>query len=304
MAATKLNSWFSEEVKMDIRRPGCVLLLIVSLALLAGSNGCGSLGSPLVTEAQAQTLGTPMVCSQSSLSGSYGLWEWGTILGQLPNFPPPPFPTTDVVLITYDGAGHFTGSFTANDGGYPEAGTFDGTYTVNADCTYTGQYVASVFPIAFHLTGTIVGQGAKQEIRYMYTEPFMVAWGTGKKTQPGGCSVANLKGAYGDAEQATVVAGFGAPPGTPASGSGILTFDGKGSFTVNEQLSIGGVVAPEIGAGTYKVNPDCTYSDVFTDTDGFVSHDAGILVGQGEFQELHMIYADPGVVVAGTSKKQ
>jgi hypothetical protein len=39
-------------------------------------------------------------------------------------------------------------------------------------------------------------------------------------------------------------------------------------------------------------------------TDGFVSYDAGILVGQGKFQELHMIYADPGVVVAGTSKKQ
>jgi hypothetical protein len=288
---------------MDIRKPACVLLLISTCVFLVALSGCGSLGSPLVSVAQAQSLGTPMVCTQASLTGTYGLWESGTILAPLPNFPPPPFPTSDVVIITYDGAGHFTGSFTANDGGYPVKGTFDGTYNVNADCTYTGQYVPSVFPITFHLAGVIEGQGIKQEIHYMYTDPFLVSWGTGKKTPPGGCSAASLKGTYSDSEQATVVFNFGAPPAYPAAGSGIFSFDGNGNFSVNVLLSFGGQVSPEVGTGKYTVNPDCTYSDEFTDTGGFTAHDAGIIVGQGEFQELHMIYADLGVVDSVTSKK-
>lgn len=289
---------------MDTRKLGCSLFLITLLAFLPMLNAYGS-SSGLVSQVQAQTLSkSPTKCSAGTLRGEYGLIEQGTILAPLPGFPPPPFPTVDVAIIFLDGTGHFSGSVTANDGGVFVNSTFDGTYTVNADCTFSAEYVPSLFPITFHLSGVILGDGIKQEIHYIYTDPFLVSSGTGKKTPPGGCSVASLKGAYGDSEEGTIVAGFGAPPAYPAAGSGILTFDGKGHFSANEILSFGGVVSPEVGTGTYTVNRDCTYTDVFTDTGGFTSHDAGIITGEGEFQELHTIYADPGVVVSGTSKKQ
>jgi hypothetical protein len=289
---------------MDTRKLGCSLFLITLLAFLPILSGYGA-GSGLVSQMQAQTLwNSPTGCSAATLRGEYGLFEQGTIFVPLPWVTTlPPFPTADVVIITYDGAGHFSGSYTANDAGYPGKGTFNGTYSVNADCTYTGEYVPSVLPITFHLAGVIEGQGMKQEIHYLYTDPFLVSWGTGKKTPPGGCSVASLKGTYGDSEQATVVFNYGAPPAYPAAGSGTFTFDGKGKFSGNVLLSFGGQVSQVVGTGKYTVNPDCTYSDVFTDTSGFTSHDAGIIVGQGEFQELHMIYADEGVVDSVSCKK-
>lgn len=289
---------------MNTRKVEGLAALIALLAYGLILAGCGA-GSGLVTEAQAQTQTlSPTGCSASALAGAYGLVEQWTVLAPLPGFPPPPFPVVDTALIMLDGSGHFTGSVTANDGGVPVSTVFDGLYTVNGDCTFTAQYTPALFPITLHLSGVIVGQGMKQEIHYMYTDAILVGWGGGWKTAPGGCSAASLNGAYSDSEQGMIVAGFGAPPAYPAAGTGILTFDGKGNFTANELLSFGGVVSPEAGAGTYTVNADCTYKDVFTDASGYTAHDAGIITGQGEYQELHTIYFDPGVVVAGASKKQ
>ncbi len=51
-------------------------------------------------------------CSNATLKGAYGVLDQGTFVGQFPGFPPPPFPVAISGILTYDGAGHFSGPIT------------------------------------------------------------------------------------------------------------------------------------------------------------------------------------------------
>src|SRR5512139_3940317 len=79
-------------------------------------------------------------CSVATLKGSYGLVEQGTAVADIGMsiLPPVPFPTANVAIVTYDGAGTLTATFRATFGGVPlPPGSVTGTYTVGPDCTYT-----------------------------------------------------------------------------------------------------------------------------------------------------------------------
>ena len=78
-----------------------------------------------------------------------------------------------------------------------------------------------------------------------------------------GCSNATLNGVY--AFGFTAYTPPGLPNGPPAVGTGIVVFDGKGSFTQRDYGSDRGPVdfsPPGQEKGTYTVNPDCTGSAV------------------------------------------
>jgi len=246
---------------------------------------------------------SPGACSLATLKGTYGILEQGTVVAQLPGLPAPPFPVVLSGTATYDGAGNLSAAFTGNFNGEAMAATATGTYKVTSDCTYTDQITDS-YGSTGHRTGAITGVGAFQEVDYIYTDAWLAASGTLKKTWPWRCWPATLKGTYGGAEQGTVVAqlpGFPPPP-FPGVTSGTVTFDGAGNLSSTINGNFGGMAMPMTATGTYIVNADCTYSDTVTASAGIVFHHTGTITGILA-SHLDYIYTDPWVVTIGKLKK-
>ena len=152
---------------MNFRRTFTVCVALVLLAI------------PLV----AQTNSVTPPCSLATLKGAYGGLDEGTVVVQLPGFPTPPFQEALTQIVTYDGAGHFSGvGVAASFGGLIVPGPipFTGTYTVSRDCIYTDEWVIPGVG-NFHHAGTITGQGRFQEIRYIDTDDGIIGTGTAKK---------------------------------------------------------------------------------------------------------------------------
>lgn len=118
---------------------------------------------------------------------------------------------------------------------------------------------------------------------------------------PGTCSVATLKGSFGDFGQGTVLVdmGFGPPP-FQALVVGIATYDGAGHYTSTFWGSFAGISFQSTAIGTYMVEPDCTYSDYLPDAN---THTRGVITGDGMQQEIHIVYTDVSVFVSETLKK-
>ena len=111
-----------------------VALVSVLAVVLAG----GSLPWPKhAAPAQVANVHADEGCSLASLNGTYAVGRQGTIVGQLPGFPAPPFPFAEAGIATFNGAGSFFGKTTVNAGGLVLTPTFTGSYTVNPDCTGT-----------------------------------------------------------------------------------------------------------------------------------------------------------------------
>jgi hypothetical protein len=263
------------------------LVTVVALAILvvAGS----------VASAQGR-------CSVATLKGSYGLVEQGTVLVALPPpmdfLPPAPYPTANVAIVTYDGAGNLSATYRAVFGGVPlPAGSLTGTYTVGPDCTYTDD----VPEVMMKRAGVIVGNGTNQEVRTVSTVPWIVATGTRTKMTVGNCSVGDLKGDYLLASQGVV----GPPPNTrqPVAGVGLITYNGRGNFYGSETVNFAGTPLQNPFTGIYAVNANCTVSGEVLDAIG-TSHLTGVLIGQGANQELRFLITDPGTVLVGTIKRQ
>jgi hypothetical protein len=88
-------------------------------------------------------------CTNASLKGSYGLNLNGSTGG---------LPTSAVGLLTADGEGNFSATFTISvNGGVTTGAQAVGTYTVNADCT--GSATDSTDNL--HYTLVIVRHGAE-----------------------------------------------------------------------------------------------------------------------------------------------
>ena len=139
---------------------------------------------------------SPGNCSLATLKGKYGSLEQGTVVVDLgAPFPPPPWPVALTAIDTYDGKGNLSGTYWANFGGIPVSGPFTGTYIVNPDCTYSDT-ITPEGESPSHRVGTITGEGIDQELQTIYTDAWLVAFGTAKKTLPWGCSLRTLKGTY------------------------------------------------------------------------------------------------------------
>ena len=238
-------------------------------------------------------------CSVATLKGSYGAVEQGTVLMDigLPFLPPFPYPTANVAIVTYDGAGNLSATYRAVFGGFPlPPGSVTGAYTVGPDCTYTDDVPGA----SMQRAGVIVGEGTNQEVRTISTTGWIVATGTRTKMTVGNCSVGDLKGNYLLASQGVV-----GPPDArqPVAGVGVLTYNGRGNFYGNETLNLAGTPMQNPFTGTYVVNANCAVSGEVLDAIG-TAHLTGVLVGQGANQEVRFLITDPGTVLVGTIKRQ
>jgi hypothetical protein len=260
------------------------LVSVVALAVLAVTGP--------VASAQAR-------CSAATLKGSYGLVEQGTVVMDIgmPGLPPFPFPTGNIAIVTYDGAGKLSATYRAIFGGIPlPPGSLTGTYTVGPDCTYTDD----VPGVSMKRAGVIVGTGTTQEVRTVSTVPWIVATGYRTKMTVGNCSVGDLNGDYLLVSQGVV-----GPPDArqPVAGVGLITYNGRGNFYGNETVNFAGTPLQNPFTGAFVVNADCTVSGEVLDTIG-TAHLTGVLVGQGANQEVRFLITDPGTVIVGTIKRK
>ncbi len=120
----------------------------------------------------------------------------------------------------------------------------------------------------------------------------------------GDCSVEALKGDFGFTEQGTLVKTLpGLPAPLPYASTGIASFDGTGHLSGKVTANFGGVAVSLTFSGTYAVNPDCTFTTQFTNSAGLTLSQAGVIVGQGVFQEGRYIHTDDTIVASGVSKR-
>jgi hypothetical protein len=262
------------------------VVLVVVAALLAAAPGAWAQGS----------------CSVATLKGAYGLTEQGTVVADVmgASFPVnAPYPSANVAVVTYDGAGHLTATYRASFGGIPFGGPLTGTYTVGPDCTYTD----SVPAVGVSRTGVITGEGMSQEVRTILTSTWTVTSGLRQKMPAGKCSSETLKGTYSLHGQGKVGNPM-APPLAPVVQVGTITFDGHGRFEGGETVNANGEGEENTFTGTYTVNPDCSASAEIHSSSGLTLHTAAVIVGEGTRQELRMIVTDPGWVFLATLKRQ
>ncbi len=233
-------------------------------------------------------------CSLATLKGTYGGFQQGTVVSQLPGAP---FPRTRIVTIIYDGAGNFTFTFTANLNGDVTSGTGTGTYDVKADCSYSDEFVRPG-DLPTHFAGFIAGAGLSQRVDSVSVDDWRVSYGTVRKMPREGCSLATLKGTFRGITQGMLVGnlpGFPVPTPFPGVMAQSVTLDGAGKVAGFAIVNFGGVVFPGKPTGTYTVNPDCTYSDTF--------RHVGVITGAGMTQELDYIFADINNVAVGIVRR-
>lgn len=105
--------------------------------------------------------------------------------------------------------------------------------------------------VAAILAGVLVVAGAF----VASNTPWTKATATVRADGGASCSLATVAGNYGFTISGTLVTPTG---GVPVAAIGRGTFGADGSFSGTETRSLGGSVAQETLAGTYKVNSDCT----------------------------------------------
>ncbi len=239
-------------------------------------------------------------CSLATLKGAYGGFQQGTVVAQLPGFPPAPLPSARTVTVTYDGMGHFNFRFTENLNGVVSSGTGIGTYSVKVDCSYSDEFFFSDGTSA-RFAGSIGGAGLSQRVDSVSVDSWIVSSGTVKRVPKEGCSLGTLQGTFRGITQGTVLSnppGFPVPlptPPYPAATIQAVTYDGAGKVSGHTTNNFGGVVFPGNPAGTYTVTPDCTYSDSFAHV--------GMITAAGIMREVDFIFVNNSYVAVGIIKR-
>ena len=154
-----------------------VLVAVATSAALLVLAPTGKKSVPLLPVVHAQDENSG--CTLASLNGRYAIEGQGTVVAQLPGFPPPPAPQGEVAIVTVNGVGSFSGSATLNVGGLVlNSVAFTGNYTVNSDCTGTTT-VNTALGLTLHNAIVVIGGG--QRFIETETDPFQVVQRTGQR---------------------------------------------------------------------------------------------------------------------------
>src|ERR1035438_117334 len=197
----------------------------------------------LVLSAQSATF------SNASLHGSYAFLgnRWTADVNE---------PQGGMIgVMTFDGVGNFTESYTGMVNGLPTSGTFTGTYTVNPNGTGMLTYSTGwqwVF-VVNSLSGKIAHGIQLVPITDMPPNEVGASTALLQSSTAKTYTVANLKGNF--SFQSTE---WTADPSQPIyAGNGLFAFDGKGNVKGSSSyMESGGTVQTETFTGTYTVNSD------------------------------------------------
>jgi len=245
----------------------------------------------LALSAQAATY------SKASLKGSYSfltnLWTANASTSQF----------AMVGVLTFNGAGAVTGSYTSTDGGVVQTGTLGGTYTVNSNGTGTLTFTTgSTAQFAINLDSTAAKVAHGIELLQTNDSNNEIVSGTAvlQSTTAETYSVASLKGSFAIQRNTWTAAGSQAEGG----GVDLYTFDGKGNVKALKQFVTDGVFHTGTTTGTYTVNLDGSGSMSLVDGSSFAFPLNSVAAGQAKgFQDLQTVNTGNSVS-AGTALKQ
>lgn len=192
--------------------------------------------------ADAQTPNRPE-CTNAILNGSYGVLHDGVVFGEDGHL-------AEVAVVTFDGKGHWTldATLVRQSSGLGHTSARDATYTVNPDCTGSAELAGSK---TFTLDFVVLDGG--QELLQIATRPDRVVTWEIRKQNLAKCTNATLSGSYGVLQTGFDVAG------NAIGGVGLITFDGKGTWSLmlteaRKDVPIQRTKNPN---GSYTVNADC-----------------------------------------------
>ena len=184
-------------------------------------------------------------CAASTLTGAYGFVHDGMDFGSGTHM-------AEVGVARFDGKGHWGHDATLmNNGEVQHVRSREGTYTINRDCTGSaelrGNQVYTFDFVALNRGGEVMQIATRTDRS--------VTWEM-KRQDLDRCSNSTILGSY-----AILQAGFDLK-GNPRAGVGVVTFDGKGAWTLKQtEVYLGGpVLHINNPKGTYSVNTDCTAS--------------------------------------------
>jgi len=205
--------------------------------------------------------------SEANLRGSYSFLgnKW-TVDPSIPD-------AAGVGVMTFDGAGNVTGSFTVAGNGFSLSGALAGTYTVNSDGTGAIDITASPvgpFQLAVVLNSTSLGLA--HGFQFVGTDnPANAVFGGTALLQSQTAvhySLASVKGSF-----AIQFNAWSADPDFREQGGvGTITFDGKGNLEESITSVDDGEVHTVAPTGTYVVNADGSCSGSVVQPDGSVSN--------------------------------
>ncbi len=193
----------------------------------------------------------PRTYNQSTLKGSYSfLTNLITANSGTNQF-------AMVGVLTADGAGNMTGSYTSISWDTVESGTLGGTYIVNSNGTGTLTFTSgSTAQFAINLTSVSARVARLVQLLQINDSNNEILSGTAalQSTAPVSYSVASLKGSFAlQYNPSTANAGL-----AEDGGVAIFTFDGKGGVKATETIVYDGSVFSGSGSFTYTVNSNGT----------------------------------------------
>jgi hypothetical protein len=192
--------------------------------------------------ANAQTTNRP-ARTNAILNGSYGVLHDGVDFGEAGHL-------AEVAVVEFDGEGHWTldATIVRQGSGLDRHKRSNATYTVNPDCTGSAELHGSA---SFTFDFVVLDGG--QELRQIATRAGQVVTWEVRKQNLATCTKATLTGSYG-----VLQTGFDVP-GNPIGGVGLITFDGKGTWSLTLTEARKDVPIQRINNpnGSYTVNADC-----------------------------------------------
>jgi hypothetical protein len=139
------------------------------------------------------------------------------------------------------------------------------------------------------------------ETRTILTVAWLVGGGTRWKNPVGECSEAKIKGADSLFGQGALNPPSGA---LPVRQVGLITYNGRGNFYGSETVNLAGAIEHLTFTGTYTVGSNCSVSAETSSSSGLRLRAAGVIVGEGVRQALHIIIAEPGWIFVAALDKQ
>ncbi len=267
--------------------------------------------------ALAPQLSAEPVCTNADLYGNYAILAPGTILAA-PGFPAGllgPFVRVGQVLA--DGRGNVAVANTASYNGNIITETYNGTYTISADCSIDVQPIVglplgpggTLVPVPFEFQGSISDNGNSAALVLCGIGAPCFAGPTGNVIRailtrntiysiP--CSASSLSGAFQLDLSGAVVAG---PAAGPFARDGLISFDGNGKFNAKTVVNYtGGSISADSFSGTYKVDSLCNATLTYTGSDKATHVWTGTITNNGNGADL--IVNDVGSVIYGNITKQ
>jgi hypothetical protein len=238
--------------------------------------------------------------SKASLKGSYSFlidrWTASVYTEQF----------AMVGIVTFNGAGGVTGSYTSVTGGVAGAGALVGTYTVNSNGTGAIDFTTgSTAHFAVTLNSTVAGVAHGVELLRINDSSNEVISGTAvlQSTASARYSVASLSGNFAFQYNTSTAEMSQAEEG----GTGVISFNGKGSLSISETIVQGGVVHTYALLGTYTVNSDgiARVSVAIKGNSKYAAALNSVAAGQASgLQFLGTNPANSSYILSGTALKQ